>query len=134
MKNIELVQLWNFVNSSFVVGDDKIAVKQVMSEIPSTRLHYWKKRNLEKLTSMIKSLQEDQQAMKSPAVISLEKSKRDEKAEEAYIIAIDSLINSKEYKELMDIETEFEVKKITIDDLPADLSAMQMEAISWMVE
>ena len=134
MKNIELVQLWNFVNSSFVVGDDKIAVKQVMSEIPSTRLHYWKKRNLEKLTSMIKSLQEDQQAMKSPAIISLEKSKRDEKAEEAYRIAIDSLINSKEYKELMDIETEFEVKKITIDDLPADLSAMQMEAISWMVE
>lgn len=137
MKNKELFEIWKLITASVINKKEGIKepVREVLARIRSTKFQYWKKRNIEKIEAHIKSLFEDIEGLKSNELKELQKNhKLGEKESDELKAAIVAFDKSKELQELMDIESELEVKKVSIEDLPSDLNEIEMELIEWMVE
>lgn len=120
MKNVEVLQAYR------VATHEKLT--EIASKIKSTRLQWHRGNNIEKLLGAAKKIYTELDKMKS------EKFKEMKPTDEDFEKLAILFEKQPEVEELLDIESEIVIKKVSIDDLPSDLSGIELQAISWMIE
>jgi len=120
MKNGEVLQIYR------VATHEKLA--EIASNIKSTRLQWHRGINLEKLLNAAKKIYSELDKMKS------EEFKAMKPTDEHFVKMAELFEKQPEVIELLDIESEIVIKKVSIDDLPIDLSGIELQSIAWMIE
>jgi hypothetical protein len=120
MKNGEVLQVYR------VATHEKLT--EIASKIRSTRLQWHRGNNIEKLLSFAKKIYSELDKMKSEEFKAMKPT--DENFEKLAIL----FEKQPEVIELLGIESEIVIKKVSIDDLPVDLSGIELQAIGWMIE
>ena len=122
MKNRELLNMWGFIN--------QIHISKICKSIKSTKFQWWFDRNVKKMQSEVKAVYDALDILKPDE---FKKAITEKNNAEINRLAIE-FEQKQEVIDLFDIETEFELKKVKLLDLPEDLKGDEMEAIGWMIE
>jgi 4-hydroxyphenylpyruvate dioxygenase-like putative hemolysin len=103
-------------------------LSEIASKIKSTRLQWHRGNNIEKLQKEAKKIYEALDKMKS------DEFKAMKPMDEHFEKLAELFEKQPEVIELLDIESEIVIKNVAIDDLPSDLSGIELQSIGWMIE
>lgn len=120
MKNVDVLVRYQFAT------DPKLAT--IAAGIKSTKLQWHRGNNLSKLEKGVKQIHVALNEMKS------EKLKTMKPDDEGFRDEIKKFEAQENVLELLEIESEVTIKTVTIDDLPSDLTDMELGSVRWMME
>jgi len=125
MKNIEVLNISRMIQSKEYV--------EVSESIKSTKFQYALRRSTQTIMNEAREIQAAIEDMKSDELkdeIKKAAGKIDTKLQKK----IEAFAKSKEFTDLLDIESNITLHKVKESDLPADLDGKQMGAAIWLIE